>query len=113
MLCMKCGKETKGEQVFCDRCLESMEAYPVKRDVHVQLPNRPTAPVQKKNHRKQRSMDPEEQVVYLRAKLRRTKACALLLVFALLLSLVALLYTNRDAVEEKLGTNYTYVEQTQ
>ena len=44
MYCMKCGKEVKENQVFCDACLVIMEKYPVKPGTHIQLPHRPFLP---------------------------------------------------------------------
>ena len=58
MGCIKCGKKTKQDQTFCPQCLKVMEAYPVKADVHVQLPSRPAEPA-KKPARKKRAIPPE------------------------------------------------------
>lgn len=41
MLCMKCGREIQDSQVFCEKCLSVMQAYPVKPDTVVQIPKRP------------------------------------------------------------------------
>ena len=81
MGCMKCGKKTTGEQVFCDQCLAVMEAYPVKPDVHIQLPNRPGDDY--KIVRKRRPPSPEEQVVTLRRKVRKLKVWIAILVLIL------------------------------
>ena len=40
MSCMRCGKETKESQVFCEECLADMERHPVKPGTPIQLPNR-------------------------------------------------------------------------
>jgi len=65
MICLKCGKKTKEDHVFCDKCLTTMEAYPVKPDVHIQLPNRSAAAAAKKAGPKRRQLTAEEQVVQL------------------------------------------------
>ena len=110
MACLKCGKKTKEDEVFCPECLEIMENYPVKRDIYIQLPNRPSSP-QKRSSRKRRNLTADEQVVYLRSRVRRLKVAVSLLVFLLLVALAALIYFT-GAQEEllKLGTNYTYTE---
>ena len=70
MVCLKCGKNTTNEQVFCDQCLAVMDNYPVKPDIHIQLPNRAA---HKKSSKKKRTPSPEEQVLLLRRKQRRLK----------------------------------------
>ena len=44
MSCMRCGKETKEDQAFCDECLEEMERYPIKPGTPIQLPLRDDTP---------------------------------------------------------------------
>ena len=44
MSCMRCGKETKEDQAFCDECLEEMEQYPIKPGTPIQLPLREDKP---------------------------------------------------------------------
>ena len=108
MACLKCGKKTKDEQGFCSRCLEGMEAYPVKPDVHVQLPNRPEAADLKKSARKRRILSAEEQVPLLRRRIRRLMALSLLLLI-LLVGAVGLLFREYFAEEKlEIGKNYTY-----
>ena len=72
MSCLKCGKSTQDEQVFCSQCLAGMEAYPVKPDVHVTLPHRPDG-AGKRSGKKKRAPSIEEQLVLLRVKQRRLK----------------------------------------
>lgn len=111
MACLKCGKKTKDEQVFCPECLAVMETYPVKRDIHIQLPNRPAATGQKRSGRKRRNLTPEEQVVFLRSKLRRQNFMLAFLVLALLASLTGLFLTS-DAQEEikKYAPSYSFTD---
>lgn len=109
MNCLKCGKKTTDEQVFCDDCLSSMAAYPVKPDVHVQLPNRPVAQAVKKTGRKRRTLTPEDQIVILRWRVRRLIALVLLL--AVLLGVVGTILADVVLHHEdlELGKNYTFV----
>lgn len=109
MGCLKCGKKTNDERVFCDDCLSIMEAYPVKPDVHVQMPNRPAAITVKKSGRKRRPPTPEEQVTLLRSRVRRLRALVVLLIA--LLGIIGAMLTHRVLNQEdlELGKNYTFV----
>lgn len=40
MNCIRCGKETEENQVFCKECLQDMERHPVSAGTPIQLPNR-------------------------------------------------------------------------
>ena len=82
MNCMKCGKELKSTQPFCDRCLEDMEKYPVKPNVVVQIPIRPQATSAKRKTKRQRFVRPEDELRFLRKRVR-------LLTFALVVSVLA------------------------
>ena len=108
MACLKCGKKTTEEQSFCPACLEIMEAYPVKSDVRVQLPNRAEMAAAKKSGRKRRILSAEEQISILQRRARRLAALALAL--AILLGAAVMLLIRGYADEEKLnfGFNYTY-----
>ncbi len=80
--CMKCGREVKTEQVFCDECLAEMENYPVKPGVVVLLPRREEQPAKPSVRRKHPAVAPEEQV-------KKLKKWVAGLVIALTLSLAA------------------------
>ena len=82
MNCMKCGKELKSTQPFCDRCLEDMEKYPVKPNVVVQIPVRPQTTTTKRKPKRQRFVRPEDELRFLRKRIR-------LLTFALVVSVLA------------------------
>ena len=106
MVCMKCGKETKNERVFCARCLEVMEAYPVKPDVIVQLPSHNPEAAPKKQSRKIRIDPKDAQIIALRRQLR----LMWLLVIALLLALGLLMareYCLPDAEPTEPTSSYT------
>ena len=110
MACIKCGKKTQEEQCFCDRCLSVMEAYPVKQDVRIQLPNRPVIQETKKSGRRRRALSAEEQLPILRRRVRRLRLVALALV--VLLGVAVFLLVKSPAVKEKApdGQNYTVDE---
>ena len=65
MNCMKCGRETDAENVFCQSCLLEMEKYPVQPGTVVLLPRRREAAVIKKPQ-KRHIPTAEEQIKHLR-----------------------------------------------
>ena len=85
MQCLKCGKETEENQVFCNSCLESMEQYPVKCTAPVHLPERKPDHVPKKIPRKKWMFSVEEQIGHLKTTIRR------LVITVVILSLIVLL----------------------
>ena len=108
MSCMKCGKDTEDGQGFCAHCLEGMEAYPVKPDAHIQLPNHRTEESSKKQTRKSRSRK-QRQAANLRKQIRWMWAVIVLLILALAFS------WGKEAVipgSKPPGQNYTYTEPT-
>lgn len=113
MLCLKCGKKTEDGQIFCSHCLEIMDAYPVKPDIHIQLPSRPSAAAQKKQSRKRRALSTEEQVRFLRGKIRQLLTLMAVLLFALALTIVTLFITLTKSDGPEIGKNYTYVDSTE
>ena len=108
MQCIKCGKETKNEQVFCAQCLAVMEAYPVKPDVHIQLPKHTDRDPSRKSAKKRRTSSLEEQIAQLRRRNRRLVAA--LLAMALLLGAAGYLLARATVTTEdtELGKNYTF-----
>ena len=107
MYCLKCGKETQDEHVFCDHCLEVMDRYPIKSGTPVQLPRRENAAAPKKTSRR-RILSSEELIQQLRVTVRTLAAC--LLVALLLLGYFVWQYLQPKATEEpskEIGQNYT------
>ena len=93
MSCMRCGKETDENQVFCAECLADMERHPVKPGTPIVLPNRPERPVGKTSHK--RIKKPDEQIKNLRSFI----FWLLLLVVALLVALAITLHMLFSATE--------------
>ena len=91
MSCLKCGKKTAEEQDFCPACIEAMEAYPVKSDVHVQLPSRSNSAAFKKTSRKKRTISAEEQLASLRRSNRWLTALLVVVAALLVVSVLMLL----------------------
>lgn len=89
MNCMRCGRETVGEQVFCQDCQIEMDKYPVRPGTVVQLPKRKETTVTRKVP-KRRTVPLEEQVKALR---RRVRILTVLLAVALAL-VIAMVYPS-------------------
>lgn len=107
MYCLKCGKETRDEHVFCDHCLEVMKQYPVKPGTPVQLPHRDNSTAPKKNGRR-RSLTQDELIQRLRVTVRALAVC--LLAALLLLGFFVWQYLkpkNEEAPHKEIGQNYT------
>ena len=82
MQCMKCGRDVDPGQVFCDKCRETMDRYPVKPGIVVQLPRRPETGAKKPANRRRAATTPEEQNQALRRAVKRLAVLALLLTVA-------------------------------
>ena len=112
MNCVKCGKETKDNRVFCESCLADMEKYPVKPGTAVNIPKRPQPEAPHKRERRKREVSPEEQVHTLRKALRRMMAavCVLLvLVCVLCAALIHTQLTGKSGEQAPKTRNYTIV----
>lgn len=105
MLCLKCGRETTGDHVFCDSCQKKMDGYPVAPGTAVHLPQRATSP--KKASPRKRGPSPEEQILSLRRSLRRARTfgAIILIIFAMTAALLFHQAMNSDT--PVIGQNYT------
>ena len=83
MNCLRCARETSGQQVFCDACLDDMARHPVKSDTPIYLPVRKVsvAPKSKRRHRRERTA--EEIVPILRKRIRVLTALVVILAMML------------------------------
>lgn len=70
MNCLRCGKETVGNQVFCNECLEVMKKNPVKPGTPVQIPIRKAPAPDKKQSSRQRKLSESEQILQYRNLIR-------------------------------------------
>ena len=55
MYCLKCGRDTKLPDVFCQECIDDMATCPVRSDVVINLPYRPEPTIEKKSRKKRKS----------------------------------------------------------
>ena len=110
MNCLRCGRETENQQVFCKACLDYMALHPVKSDTPVYLPVRKEKEAPRKQrrwHRRERSA--EETVVILRKRVRFLTAVTLIL-FSLLSAAVAGVWLAKEQGAEipipNIGQNF-------
>ena len=110
MNCLKCGRETPAEQVFCEDCQLEMEKYPVKPGTVVLLPHRRENSSPKKISRR-RSLPLEEQVKAMKSWIR---ILAVSLAVSLVLILVMVYPSIQYMMEDhfKIGQNYSSVTST-
>ena len=112
MSCLKCGRETDGEQMFCALCLEEMERYPVNPSTAVRIPRREPEEEPKKIQPKRKpAPSPSEQILRLKKKVGRLRMAlaVMLLICGLLCFVVAQAVMELD-FQRLLGQNYTAVE---
>ncbi len=110
MNCLRCGRETQDEHVFCDSCRETMEKYPVRPGTAVMLPKRVDNPAAKKQKRHS-APAPEEQIRKLRKQRRRLGFAVLCLTLALVACISAVIYLAFWE-QYRPGQNYSAVVET-
>lgn len=86
MPCMKCGRETAADAIFCDECLEQMRKYPIKPGTVALIPPQPP---QQKRSSERRAPTTEQRLATLTRRVR-TLAFLLTLTVALLIGVGAL-----------------------
>lgn len=84
MRCLNCNSETADEQVFCDRCLEAMEGYPVAKGTPVIIPAQPSPVAAPKKQITQLLGTVEEQLQAAKTTTRRLRAATFFLTLFLL-----------------------------
>ena len=113
MNCLRCGRETTKQQVFCDACLEYMSRQPVKSDAPLYLPNRKPKEAPRKQrrwHRKERTA--EEMVVILRKRVRFLTAVCLILIMMLSAAATGVWFAKKQGADlsiPNLGQNFQSV----
>lgn len=111
MGCLKCGRDTISEQVFCTECQLEMKKYPVRPGTVVQLPTRKNVSVVKKTM-KRRTVPLDDQVRNLK---KRVRTLTILLIVVTVIA-AALAVPAVDHLMEnhfKIGQNYTTVVPTE
>ena len=107
MNCMKCGRETQDESVFCQDCLLEMEKYPVRPGTVVQLHRRREVSAAKKMS-KRHIPSLEEQLKHYR---KVTWILTLLLVLCIGAIVLMFKPTMHYVLDEhvEVGQNYSSV----
>ena len=107
MACLKCGKETTQNQVFCDHCLDTMAAFPVKPGTPVNLPMQKISDMPKKGAARRRLSQEELLSLMKKVNLGLLIAVAVLII-ALSLTITALLRTTEALhLAQNTGKNFT------
>jgi len=110
VLCLKCGKETDADHVFCSACLEKMAQCPVKPGTAVQLPKRPD-PGEKKSQAAKQPLSMREQNRRLRKRVKRLRLALLGALLLLAMSIAALVLQHQEQPEEEnIGQNYNTMD---
>ena len=110
MNCMKCGRETQAENVFCQSCLMDMAKHPIQPGTVVLLPRRREPSIVKKVT-KRHILTPEEQL-----RLQRKWLMILTLLLALTITIIVLMFnpTMHYVMDQhyEIGQNYSSVMQS-
>ena len=107
MNCLKCGRNTVNDRVFCDDCLAVMDRHPVKPGTPVHLPRHAFVPTKAKQAPRKRVISQEEQILSLRKKLRRSRLIGMILLLVLCLASVLLVREFAGNDIPAIGQNYT------
>ncbi len=107
MKCLRCGRETENEQVFCFLCESVMVKHPVKPNTVVTVPDRTAlarpAPVRKPVRQEE---DPE----YLRRNIMQLRLWVCMLLAALMLCASVLTWQELTRDDKPaIGQNYSSV----
>ena len=106
MNCLKCGRELREGQVFCDTCLESMEKEPIKINTPVLIPAQPKVTA---SHRRP-IVNPEEEMKRLEKQNQNLILWLCLCAIAALLFAFGLYHQEFLEVVDNLGRNYHVIE---
>ena len=106
MNCLRCGRETENEQVFCFLCESVMVKHPVKPNTVVTIPDRPapTDPATRKSTRQ------EEDTAALHRTIAQLRLWVCMLLAVLMLCVAALTWQELRRTEgPAIGQNYSSV----
>ena len=110
MGCMKCGKDTQANQIFCADCLSEMEKYPVKPNTVVQIP---VQPAKKQVHHRRVTATPEERIKRLTNRIHWMSLIMVLSIgVALFFALLSFDILEKSNMQKLLGQNYSVVDET-
>ena len=105
--CLKCGKKTEEQAVFCNECLEIMDKYPVKPGTVIHLPHRQP----RQDTKATSDFDEQSQAAQLahhRGLIRGLTAVIAGLSVLLVITAVLLIHTlDKTQPVSVIGRNYT------
>ena len=107
MDCIKCGRETRGEDIFCQDCLTEMAKYPVQPGTVVLLPRRKETSSVKKTPK--RHTPSSEEII---AGLRQQRSVLLLLLVACIVAIALMFEPTMHYLRDEhyeIGQNYSSV----
>lgn len=108
MTCLRCGRKTDENQIFCQECLEVMEKQPVKPDTPIQIPNRFGRTVQKRTNAKNITKKGEKKLFRLRSAIFWLVLLAIVLAAALALCICVMLQLTPEWVNDLLLGDSAY-----
>lgn len=111
MSCLKCGRETQPEQVFCAGCLADMAKHPVRPDTPVLIPRRNGDAVRHAPKRKA-PPKPEEQMAKMRKTIRNLWLTLTVFVLAAALGIAGMILWFHRSEKPPVGQNYSTVQST-
>ena len=107
MNCMKCGRETKEDAVFCEECLEHMARHPVPANTLVYVPSEKDRAASKKHTVSHPVMTHEDQIKRLNRKVQTLSLLLALTVgVAIFLGLLSADALHELSVSDFMGKNY-------
>ncbi len=108
MGCLKCGRKTENNQVFCPACQEVMRQHPIKPGTIVHIPRRSAPTSDKTASETQWETTPAGQVDRLRRSVRWLTAAIVVLSLLLCITAGMLIRTLlHSANQSAIGRNYT------
>ena len=110
MNCMKCGRESEDDNVFCQNCLLEMEKHPILPETVVLLPRRRESAVTKKAT-KRHIPTADEQIAELREWVRILLVIVVVCIVAIAFMFKPTMHYVRDEHVE-IGQNYSSVTVT-
>ena len=106
MSCLRCGRETDENQVFCKLCLEDMEKHPVKPGTSVQLPSRSALDTVRKPRVKPPTLEEEYSKLLHTVRILLLVLAALLMAFSISAGLLINLVNQKNEDTLPPGQNF-------
>ena len=107
MQCLRCGRETENDQVFCFACEALMAKHPVKPNTVVTIPERS---VRLRSAAARRPQRPEEDTDQLHRTILQLRLWVCMLMAALMLCVAAITWQELNRPKQPaIGQNYSSI----